>query len=550
MSRSFSSESRHEIITRLQNEPLDVLVIGGGITGAGIALDAQVRGLKVGLVEMQDFAAGTSSRSTKLIHGGLRYLKQFEFKLVSEVGKERAIVYENAPHVTTPAKMLLPVYKDGTFRKLSMSLGLKLYDTLADVPKDERRFMLSKRQTLKEEPLLRADKLKGSGMYVEYQTDDARLTIEILKEAVRRGAIAVNYVKAESLLYERGQAVGAIVVDQLTNEAFKIYAKKIINATGPWLDLLREQDRSLTDKTITLSKGVHIVVPWSKFPLRHAVYFETKTDGRLIFAIPREDKTYIGTTDTPYEGDIAKPRLTTAELDYLLAAVNHTFPSVKLQREDLESSWAGLRPLIYEKKKSTSAMSRKDEMIVSESGLISIAGGKLTGYRKMAERVVDFVCEQLGIEKQSETEQITLSGGYVGGAKGFQIFKIKKLEEGVSLGLSEKETDLLIKRYGSNVSKIFTKITAFQKKAESYRLSPSVYAQLRYGIEEEMVQTPADFFIRRTGALYFHIDWVKRWKDAVIYYMNDCFQWTEKEREKYTRELEEEIYVATHPVDG
>lgn len=549
MGHSFSSERRLEFKRKLQSEPIDVLIIGGGITGAGIALDAQVRGLNVGLVEMQDFAAGTSSRSTKLIHGGLRYLKQMEIKLVSEVGKERAIVYENAPHVTTPEKMLLPIYKDGTFNKLSMSFGLKLYDKLADVPKSERRFMLSRRQTLKEEPLLQKEKLKGGGMYVEYKTDDARLTIEIIKEAVRRGAIALNYVKAESLLYERGKAIGALLVDQLTNEAFKVYAKKIVNATGPWLDMLREQDRSVNGKNIVLSKGVHLVVKRSKFPLRQAVYFEGK-DGRMLFAIPRDEKTYFGTTDTLYEGDIQKPRVTVSDMDYLLKAVNEMFPTINMKREDIESSWAGLRPLIYENKKSVSDISRKDEIFISDSGLISIAGGKLTGYRKMAERVTDIICKELGLKKQCATEQITLSGGYVGGSKRYPAFIEEKMKEGLALGLTEKEAERLIRRYGSNVSKVFSKIDPFRKKAERYRLLPSIYAELRYGIEEEMVQTPVDFFMRRTGALFFDIDWVKQWKDPIILCMCDSFQWTEEERKHFTEELEEEIYYASHPIDG
>ncbi len=544
MSHSFSGERRQDYIMEMGREPLDVLVIGGGITGAGIALDARVRGLRVGLVEMQDFAAGTSSRSTKLIHGGLRYLKQLEVKLVSEVGKERAIVYENAPHVSTPQKMLLPIYKDGTFGKLSTSIGLKLYDKLADVKKTERRFMLTKRQTLKEEPLLRTEKLKGGGMYIEYRTDDARLTIEVLKEAVRRGAIALNYFKVESLVYEKGRAVGALVVDQLTKKAHKIFAKKIVNATGPWLDGLREQDRSINGHDITHSKGVHIVVDRTVFPLQHAVYFDTEKDGRMIFAIPREKKIYIGTTDTFYEGDLAKPRMTMAELDYLLTAINYTFPTVKLQRGDVESSWVGLRPLIHEDKKSPSDISRKDEIFISDSGLISIAGGKLTGYRKMAERITDIICKQLGIEKECETDQIALSGGYVGGSKGFEAFIERKTNEGIALGLSMSEAEELARRYGSNVSNIFTKINAFRKKAEHFGLSPSVYALLRYGIEEEMVQTPLDFFVRRTGALYFDIKWVERWKDPVIHCMCDTFQWTDDERERWTNELNEELYFA------
>ena len=244
MTASFSTYKREEIITGMKQEKLDLLVIGGGVTGAGILLAAQTRGMKVGLVEMQDFAAGTSSRSTKLVHGGLRYLKQFEVKLVAEVGKERAIVYENAPHVTTPEWMLLPFYKGGTFGKFSTSIGLKVYDFLAGVKRKERRKMFSAEETLRREPLLKKDNLLGGGYYVEYKTDDARLTLEIMKEAVSRGASAVNYAKVTSFIYNGKRAVGVKVEDQLTGEVHEIYAKKIVNATGPWVDELREEDRS------------------------------------------------------------------------------------------------------------------------------------------------------------------------------------------------------------------------------------------------------------------------------------------------------------------
>ncbi len=240
----FSSTERTAWLEEMGQELLDVLVIGGGITGAGILLDAQSRGMRTGLIEMQDFAEGTSSRSTKLVHGGLRYLKQFEIKLVAEVGKERAIVYENAPHVTTPEWMMLPLVEGGTFGSFSTSIGLRVYDQLAGVKRNERRTMLSKEETLRYEPLLRSEHLVGGGRYVEYKTDDARLTVEVLKAAVGYGGRAVNYTKAESLVYHNGKVVGVEVRDVLSDKTYTIRAKKIINATGPWVDELREKDGS------------------------------------------------------------------------------------------------------------------------------------------------------------------------------------------------------------------------------------------------------------------------------------------------------------------
>lgn len=550
---TFSSLKRAEYLEEMEKQTFDLLVIGGGITGAGIALDAQARGLKTALIEMQDFAAGTSSRSTKLVHGGLRYLKQLEVKLVAEVGKERAIVYENAPHVTTPVWMMLPIYKNGTFGKFSTSIGLKVYDFLAGVKKSERRSMLDGRSTIAREPLLLTDGLKGSGVYVEYRTDDARLTLEVLKEAVNRGVLATNYTKAESFIYENEKLVGVEAIDQITGEKKKIYAKKIVNAAGPWVDSLREKDQSKKGKYLHLTKGVHLVIDSSRFPLKEAVYFDTPfNDGRMMFAIPRDGKTYVGTTDTNYKGSIKHPRMTTEDRDYILNAINYMFPTLKLQVNDVESSWVGLRPLIHEEGKDPSEISRKDEIFLSNSGLITIAGGKLTGYRKMAESVVDLVLQQVSGNKKiprTTTDRLTLSGGYVGGSAGFSQFVKEKVNEGISVGLTRAEAEKLVKRYGSNSDKLFDIIKGDKDEATKYGLSMEVYASLKYGIEHEMVTTLTDYFIRRTGALFFDIHWVKKWKDAVCRYMEVVLSWSNEEKLHQQEELERQLHDAVNPLE-
>ncbi|CAG7630649.1 Aerobic glycerol-3-phosphate dehydrogenase [Paenibacillus solanacearum] len=547
---NFSSERRSQLLEQMAAKPLDLLVIGGGITGAGIALDARTRGMNIGLIEMQDFAAGTSSRSTKLIHGGLRYLKQLEFKIVAEVGKERAIVYENAPHVTTPEWMMLPVIEGGTYGKLASSVGLYVYDMLAGVKRGERRIMLSKEETLRREPLLRSDKLKGGGYYVEYRTDDARLTIETMKAAVNRGALAVNYAKAEELLYENGKLTGVRVVDQLSGESYEIYAHKIVNAAGPWADTIREKDGSKFGKRLHLTKGVHLVIDGSRFPLKQAIYFDTP-DGRMVFAIPRDGKTYVGTTDTNYQSDIVHPRMTVADRDYILTAANFMFPTIKLTNKDVESSWAGLRPLIHEDGKSPSELSRKDEIFLAKSGLMTIAGGKLTGYRKMAERIVDMVANQLQQEGKGSypgctTDKVRLSGGDVGGSQGLAAYLKSKTEEGVRQGLSREQAAKLTQRYGSNIDLVYGRLNAKQE-AEQAGLPIDVFASLVYGIEEEMTATPADFFIRRTGAVYFDIAWAKQWKTQVIAYMAKRFGWSEEETGAHTRLLDTLIHDAVEP---
>ncbi|MFC4401844.1 glycerol-3-phosphate dehydrogenase/oxidase [Gracilibacillus xinjiangensis] len=546
---SFSSLTRQKTYQQMKNTTLDIVIIGGGITGAGIALEAVLRGLNVGLVEMQDFAAGTSSRSTKLVHGGLRYLKQFEVKMVAEVGKEREIVYENGPHVTTPEWMMLPFYKGGAFGPFSTNIGLRVYDFLAGVKRSERRQMFGSDEALKREPLLKRDGLKGAGYYVEYKTDDARLTMEVMKKAVEKGALALNYAKADNLLYDDDKVIGVRVEDQLTGDFHDIKAKYVINAAGPWVDTIREIDNSKKGKTLQLTKGIHLVFDQSTFPLKQAIYFDTP-DGRMVFAIPREGKTYVGTTDTVYKGNIAHPTMTVEDRDYVIDSIHYMFPDLHITADDVESSWAGLRPLIHEEGKDPSEISRKDEIFESNSGLISIAGGKLTGYRKMAEDVVDFLADKMikterKVFYPSDTKHLPISGGDVGGSKGFKQFMKEQVTKGIEFGLTETEAKNLIQRYGSNVEKVFELYKEGKNSGSS--LSALTNAMLQYSINYESACKPVDFFIRRTGALFFNIGWVRKEKDAVIEEMQKIFNWTEDKKQAYTDELEQLLYEAVHP---
>ena len=327
--------NRKENIDKLRNSSFDLLIIGGGITGAGIALDAASRGLKVALVEKSDFAYGTSSRSTKLIHGGLRYLKQLEFGLVKEVGSERAVVHKLAPHLVVPEKMLLPLYEKRGFGSLLTSIGLKLYDWLAGVKPEDQRRMLTRNQTLKQEPLLKADDVKGGAIYAEYRTDDARLTIELIKTAAQFGACVVNYCEVSNFEYKDNKICGVTVADHVSNSSFTIKATVVVSAAGPWVDTLREINKSKKGKRLHLTKGVHLVVSHKKFPVHQAIYFDVE-DGRMIFAIPRGEITYVGTTDTNYQGGIDEVHTSKEDAVYLVNAVNRTFPAVNLTLADIE----------------------------------------------------------------------------------------------------------------------------------------------------------------------------------------------------------------------
>lgn len=500
---SFSSKDRERFLTNSQEE-FDLLIVGGGITGAGIALDATLRGLRVALVEKHDFAWGTSSRSTKLIHGGLRYLKQLEFQLVKEVGQERAIVHRNARNLVLAEKMLLPIQKKGSLGIFSTSVALWVYDFLAGVKSKEQRKMLDKESTKKAEPLLDSSKLLGGGLYYEYRTDDARLTIANIKKAVEQGALCMNYAEFTKPVYENSRLAGAEIKDLLNDETYTIRAKCVVNAAGPWVDLLRKKDNSLKGKRLQLTKGVHIVVPYAKLPLKQAIYFDVK-DGRMIFAIPRQGKTYIGTTDTVYNQNIDEPTVAKEDVKYLVKAVNNMFSKIDLSIRDVESSWAGLRPLIHEDGKSPSELSRKDEIFVSESGLISIAGGKLTGYRKMAERIVDKVLKTLELKAEtSKTANTPVYGSEFKHNDEISEYIIQLTSRNKESGLSVEEIKEWVYRYGTETNKIIDEYLSLSARNKDCECA-SHLAELSYCIDNEMVMTLEDFYIRRSGKMYFDL---------------------------------------------
>ena len=546
-STATSSLHRTTTLAELQNQEFDLLVIGGGATGTGIALDAASRGLKTALVEKRDFASGTSSKSTKLIHGGLRYLQQFDIALVRETGTERAIVHRIAPHIVLPEKMLMPIVKGGKYGYWMASFGLKVYDILANVKGDDRRKMLSKKQSLAKEPLLGKDNLKGGVFYAEYRTDDARLTIELLKTATRHGALAANYCKVVDFTYANGKVNGTVVQDELTGNQFNIKAKKVVAAGGPWVDNLRKKDNSLKGKRLHLTKGVHIVVPHEKFPLKHTIYFDVP-DGRMIFAIPRGRTTYIGTTDTDYKADLNRVVATKADAEYIMNSVNSIFPDVNLVLEDLESNWAGLRPLIHEDGKSPSELSRKDEIFVSPKGLIAIAGGKLTGYRKMAQRIVDLVLKQFSKTekrafKKCQTRKIALTEQPLANAKAVYAYIDELQGRAEKLGLAPYYGWYLATAYGKQAETIIEKMKDFANDTPDVALAR---AEVWFTVHHEMVNRADDFFIRRTGRLYFDINSIDDIQEIVFEDLQKYLGWSEDRLKKEVGDFANLLFDATN----
>lgn len=543
---SFSSTDRPNIIATLEKDYFDLVIIGGGITGAGIALDAASRGLKVALIEKGDFAGGTSSKSTKLIHGGLRYLKQFEFNLVREVGKERAIVHKLAPHLVRPEKMLLPLITNGNYGKIITSVGLMVYDVLANVEKEDQRKMLSREETMKLEPLLKGDVVEGGGLYAEYQTDDFRLVIEIIKAALDFNAFAINYMEVDEIMEKGGMAHGVKCTDRISGKKVKIYGNYVVNATGPWVDIVRGKSEKIQGKSLHLTKGIHIVVDHKRLPVKHSVYFDV-SDGRMVFAIPKNEVTYIGTTDTNYEGDPAQVAVNKEDVSYIIDAVNHMFPTVALQEKDVVSSWAGIRPLIAEEGKSASEISRKDELFIAKNGLISIAGGKLTGYRQMANKVVTAVLERkekktgITIKRKCKTKKILLPGNGFKNYNAVNDYK-KELKKG-NPDLDPKTINYLVNLYGTQTNDILNMAKEMEEGSADYKI---LHAEIKHCLENEMVMSLQDFYVRRTGRLFFNISSISKTQAEAASIMGKYLEWDEQQTTQELERIDDLVASATN----
>ncbi len=501
----FSFSNRQYFLDQLLSEEFDVLIIGGGVTGAGALLDAQSRGMKACLVEMQDFSQGTSSRSTKLIHGGLRYLKQGDLRLVAEVGKERNTLYKNAPHLTQPTEVIIPFVVGGSMGKFSAKLAMIAYEFLANVESKFKHKILRKRDVITLVPSIKKDGLLGGVIYFEYKTNDSRLVLENLKKAVSLGAIALNYTKVLGFEYTQNAISAVNVLDVLTGREIRIRTKTCVSAVGPWTDGIMQLDNAKAPNKVVLTKGVHIVLSKSVFSLENAVYFEVG-DGRMVFAIPKFDNVYVGTTDTFYTADKTNPSIDLEDVNYLLNALNKNFEHANLYVKDVKGAWAGLRPLVLQEGKGEGEISRKDEIFETDSNLIAIAGGKLTGYRKMAEKVVNLVQKRL--EKQFEkcsSDKIKFLGFDSRPESEFIEFALKN-------DLDQLSAERLYHWFGSQAYAVLD-------YEEVEGLPIFLGKSLSYCLENEMICNPIDFLIHRTQVAYFDFELSFFYLDAVYTFL-------------------------------
>jgi len=488
---ALSPAARAAALAALPTADLDLLVVGGGITGAGIARDAALRGLSVALVEAVDFAAGTSSRSSKLIHGGVRYLQQGDIGLVREAASERARIRRIAPHLAVPLLMLIPTY--GRAAHMKMGAGLWTFEKIASVDESERHAMWNHDEALAQEPCLAPAGLHGAAAFVEYLTDDARLVLATVAGAAAAGALCANHLEVTGI--ERGLVT---VRDTLSGEMTHARARVVVNAAGPWVEEIWRRAGTSGSRGLQLTKGIHLVVDHDRLPLRHSVVMQAR-DRRSVFAVPRDGITYIGTTDTLVDSPVLNPGVTADDVDYLLDSANRAFTGAPLEPGDVLASWAGLRPLLREEGKAPSEISRKDEISSdSATGLISIAGGKLTTYRRMAERVVDQVFARLGRKAPPcRTDEVPLPGGEPTGLDAAAV--ARELPQ-----LSAAEAGRLFRLHGAGCERIVERVARDPGAGAFVPGLPGVLrAEIEHVLDEEMALTLDDVLERRTRSLSF-----------------------------------------------
>ena len=539
----FSARTRAEALARFQADTFDIAIIGGGITGAGIARDAAQRGLAVALLEKGDFASGTSSKSSRMIHGGLRYLRQRHVHLVRESLVERGVLLRLAPHLVHPMPYLLPVYEGGANKRFVLRAGLTAYDLLAGRRRLQRHRSLSREALERAEPAIRTDGLQGGFRYFDCLVNDARLTLATARSAARDHAAVASYVEATGVLSEGGRVTGVHFTDRLNGSTGTLRAHVVVAAAGPWTD----QVRALAGAPPILrpTKGIHVVVGHARLPVSSAVAFAFRD--RMLFAVPYGDYTYIGTTDTDYPGDPGQARVETDDVAYVIEAANSAF-TVDLSPDDVLSTWAGVRPLVYEEG-TPSDVGRDYEIQVGPEGFITIAGGKLTTYRAMAEDLVDGVVRQEarrlgGARPPCRTASTTLPGGDLDRFERYREATAAALEEG--WGLSRQVAYHLPDTYGTE----YLKVLAYARHSPDLLrpLAPDVpvlAAEAIYAVEEEMALTLEDFMARRTDLMLFEPQHGLEAAGRAAALMGEALGWGRRQRHEQIERYREAVAAMT-----
>jgi glycerol-3-phosphate dehydrogenase len=523
----FSFRTRSANLSQMRDATFDILVIGGGIVGAGVARDAASRGYRTALVDRGDFAGGTSGKTSRLIHGGLRYLRNYRLGQVRLAARERDLLVDRAPSLVHPLPFLIPAYRDRGPGPILLRFGLFLYDVLSR-KRLPRRVWLPREDTWEREPGLRREGLAGAGVYYDAWTDDARLVLSVVRDAARMGAVVANHVEVVELIRDHDRIAGARVRDRIDGLSITVRARLVVNATGVWLDRLRGPRRT---PTVRPTKGIHIFLPRAKVGNRHALALTTRQDRRLVFILPWNELTLVGTTDTDFPSDPDRVLPDSGEVDYLLAAVNDAFPDARVGRGDVVSAFAGLRPLIQSARGGAeSDVSRRHAMFEDPDGLISVAGGKLTTHRAMAESVVTAASRRLGSRRASRTRDLPLGPAL----RPLEEFMALDLDEPVALHLQGRHTPQEIRRY----------LDGPLARDRIVPGHPSIWAQVDLAVHQEMGITLSDVLIRRLGLFYEAPDQALDAAEAVASRIGRLLGW---DAERTRRQIEEyRALVASH----
>jgi glycerol-3-phosphate dehydrogenase len=547
----FSAAGREAQWNRLGTEPFDLVVVGGGITGAGIAREASGRGLRVALVEAADLGGGTSSRSSRLIHGGLRYLETLEFGLVFEALGERSRLLRLAPHLVEPLSFLFPIYRAGDVGLLKLWAGLWLYDALSLFRGMRSHRMLSRDGVLRRQPGLAKPGLAGGALYPDAQVDDARLTLAVARSAHELGAVVVPYAPVTGFLRDGGDPISGVeVTDARTGRVARVRARLVLSATGPWTDELRRLADPAAVPRLRPTKGVHVQLPGGRLGARGAITFLSPVDGRVMFVLPWGAFTYVGTTDTDYRGDPRAVSATPEDVRYLLDSVNALFPEARVGAEDVVSTWAGVRPLVAPERRdvSESGTSREHEIWREPNGLLCVAGGKLTTFRVMAEEAAERAADLLRSEHSVRSREFSTKDQPLPGAPGepWDGF-IRRVESAASrAGVERGEAARLARRYGHGALGLLARVERQPELAR--RIVPELpylEAAVVWAVEEEMATTLEDVLRRRTHVYYEAADGGVRVAAAVARRMAELpgIGWgpgeADAEAERYTRLVQE-----------
>ncbi len=528
--QEFNLAGRRDALTRLGQERLDLLVIGGGITGCGIARDAALRGWTVGLVEKEDFGFGTSSRSSKIVHGGVRYLEYGHFLLVKESALERAVLRTIAPHLVHQLRFVFPVFSGESLIKIQA--GLTVFDFLAASKGPEKHEKLSPAEVREQLPGLR-DSLKGAVRYPEYITDDARLTLENAQSAAEHGASVVNHARVQDLRMKDGRVTGCRVVDLIEDRTVEVSARLIVNATGAWSAGVLAEAGLDAEFSLIPSKGIHILLSAERLPIEGATFLRA-TNGKRGLAMRRLDYVYVGTTDDEYDGSLDRPRATRSDVDEVLDMVSNCFPEQNLGYDDILATWAGVRPLIREEGKSTRDTSREDAVWVSPPGLITVAGGKLTTYRQMARRVLKLADPDLGPAPgpPERTATVPLPGAVVGPA-GLEAYHAERSRDLIESGVEPAVVERLCWLYGNQLDDLLALADDDRSWLEPLHPEvPALRGEVRLAVEREMALTLVDFMDRRAALLLFSPNFGLAAADAAADIMAEALGWDADRRNR------------------